>query len=119
MVATSTKHRLSKSSFIRGLQCPKSLYFHYHNHELADPASPILKQTFSRGHRVGELAQQLFPSGIDVSPTKHDDFEKSVEVTKQLIEQGITTIYESFSSGSMERKAAAADIAPARIGANS
>jgi hypothetical protein len=58
-------------------------------------------------------------SGIDVSPTKHDDFEKSVEVTKQLIEQGITTIYESFSSGSMERKAAAADIAPARIGANS
>lgn len=31
------KYRLSKSTFIRGLQCEKSLYFYKHHYKIKDP----------------------------------------------------------------------------------
>ena len=53
--------RLSKSTFIRGLQCEKSLFLYKHHYKLKDPISPSLQSIFDQGTSIGLLAQELFP----------------------------------------------------------
>ena len=89
------KHLLSKSTFIRGLQCYKSLYLYKNYYHLRDPISSELQAVFNRGHQVGELAQQLFPGGIDCTPTKRFKYLESVEKTQRLINEGQEVIYEA------------------------
>ena len=59
--------RLSKSTFIRGLQCEKSLFLYKHHYKLKDPISPSLQSIFDQGTSIGLLAQELFPNGVDAS----------------------------------------------------
>jgi len=86
---------LSKSTFIRGLQCEKSLYLYKHNYNLRDEISPQLQAIFNQGKNVGILAQGLFPNGVDASPPDHFKMQESVFKTKQFIEAGETIIYEA------------------------
>jgi hypothetical protein len=88
-------HSLSKSTFLRGSQCEKSLYLNKHRPELKDERSDSQQAIFDRGTSVGELAQQLFPGGVDVSPEFYYDYEPSIALTKQLIESGTEVIYEA------------------------
>lgn len=64
-----SKNRLSKSTFIRGTQCEKSLYLYKHNYNLKDPTPSSLQALFDQGTNIGILAQELFPNGVGVSPT--------------------------------------------------
>lgn len=57
---------LSKSLFIRGLQCHKSLYLHKHHPELKDEVPPSREALFQSGYEVGLMAQSLFPGGITI-----------------------------------------------------
>lgn len=50
---------------------------------------------FDRGHRVGFLAQQLFPGGTDAAWDSPMYFQKSVDLTRKLIEGGAEVIYEA------------------------
>lgn len=86
---------LSKSTYIRGLQCEKSLYLYKHHYDLRDEISPQLQAIFNQGTHVGILAQGLFPNGVDASPTDHFKMQESVLKTKQFIEAGETIIYEA------------------------
>ncbi len=89
------KHILSKSTFLRGLQCAKSLYLYKNSIQLRDAVSSEQKAIFNRGNNVGLLAQKLFPGGVDASPQKRYDYTAAVEKTKQLIESGTEVIYEA------------------------
>jgi hypothetical protein len=89
------KHILSKSTFIRGLQCSKSLYLYKNFIHLRDPLSAEQQSMFSRGNNVGELAWQLFPGGIDATAEKRSDSQAAVIRTKELIEKGQEVIYEA------------------------
>ncbi len=91
----ATIHILSKSTFLRGVQCDKSLYLYKHYYELKDEISPEKQAIFSRGTNVGLLAQQLFPGGIDASPESPFKYAESVEKTRQLLEKGQKVIYEA------------------------
>lgn len=91
----ATIHILSKSTFLRGVQCDKSLYLYKHYYELRDEISPEKQAIFNRGTNVGVIAQQLFPGGIDVSPESPFKYAESVEKTRQLLEQGQKIIYEA------------------------
>ena len=51
--------RLYKSTFIRGLQCEKSLYLYKHHYKLKDPTPTSLKVVFDQGTNIGLLAQEL------------------------------------------------------------
>lgn len=62
------KHILSKSTFIKGYHCLKSLYLYKNRIFLRDKITAEQRAKFKRGHEVGDLAQDLFPGGIDVSP---------------------------------------------------
>ena len=61
------KTNISKSAFIRGLQCYKSLYLKKHHPELEDKVSESQQAIFDSGHEIGFLATKLFPSGVDLS----------------------------------------------------
>ena len=89
------KHILSKSTFIRGLQCEKSLYLYKHNYNLKDAISPQLQAIFNQGNNVGLLAQELFPNGVDTSPSSHFKIQESIFKTQELIEKGESIIYEA------------------------
>jgi hypothetical protein len=89
------KHILSKSTFIKGYHCLKSLYLHKKRPFLRDKLTAEQLAKFKRGHHVGDLAQQLFPGGIDVSPKSPSQYQKSVIRTTELIAQGQEVIYEA------------------------
>lgn len=89
------KHQLSKSTFMRGINCEKSLYLNKYNNELRDPLSEQQEAIFSQGTKVGELAQQLFPGGIDLTPESYYDFGPSILATQEAIQRGELVIYEA------------------------
>ncbi len=89
------KHILSKSSFIRGLQCPKSLFLYKNFYKERDAISPQQQALFSRGTDVGVLARQLFPGGVDASPSSPFKYQESVKQTQKLIDEGASIIYEA------------------------
>ena len=90
-----SSRKLSKSTFIRGLQCEKSLYLYKHHYNLKDPISPSLQITFDQGTKIGVLAQNLFPNGTDVSPDNHFKMVESVGKTLECINSGESIIYEA------------------------
>jgi len=89
------RYRLSKSTFIRGTQCEKSLYLYKHHYNLKDPIPTSLQAVFDRGTNIGLLAQSLFPNGVDASPENHFKMVESVGKTRHFISQGQTIIYEA------------------------
>ena len=91
---------LSKSSFVRGTQCHKSLYLHFNKPELKDQVSENQQHIFNIGHSVGKLAQQVFPGGIDASRGNPHEVSEALDYTQQLIASGQQVIYEAaFSDG--------------------
>ncbi|MCG2741586.1 MAG: DUF2779 domain-containing protein [Syntrophaceae bacterium] len=88
---------LSKSLFIRGLQCHKSLYLQKYRPELKDEVSEETQRRFDIGNDAGSLAQQLFPGGVIV-PYEGLSHSEQLSMTQTLIEQGIDTVYEAAFS---------------------
>lgn len=86
---------LSKSTFIKGLQCEKALYLYKNHYNLRDEVSAQLQDIFSQGTNVGVLAQGLFPGGVDASPENYYEMAKSVIKTLQFIKNKETIIYEA------------------------
>jgi hypothetical protein len=89
------KHLLSKSTFLRGLQCSKSLYLYKNFIQLRDQPSNEQRAIFNRGNKVGMLAQQFFPGGVDATPSRRSDNIAAVARTQELLAQGIEVIYEA------------------------
>lgn len=86
-----SEYILSKSTYIRGLQCHKSLYLNKFRPYLRDKISEEQLAKFARGHAVGKVAQQLFPGGIAMTrPGKPAALK-----TAQLIGEGFPVIYEA------------------------
>ena len=67
-------HILSKSTYIKGLQCEKALYMQKKHPYLRDKLSIEQRAKFQRGTDVGVLAHEVFPGGIDMSPYAPSQF---------------------------------------------
>ena len=82
---------LSKSQFIRGLQCHKSLYLHRYHPELRDELSSSQEALFQSGKDTGLLAQELFPGGITI---EYDGvpLEDQIRYSREAIDQGASTL---------------------------
>lgn len=89
------KHLLSKSSFLKGLQCSKLLYLYKYHYNYKDPLTAEEQVKFSTGTDIGIFARQLFPGGIDASPKSHKNFTPSIVLTQKLIKEGTEVIYEA------------------------
>lgn len=91
----SPRINLSKSAFIRGLQCHKSLWLKKYQPGLEDEISDAQQAVFDRGSNVGILAQKLFPGGEDLGRYIPENFGKVFTETKRLMYSGETPIYEA------------------------
>jgi hypothetical protein len=89
--------QLSKSQYMRGLQCPKALWLFKYRPELMAEPDARRQQLFDTGHRVGELAQQLFPGGVEVA-YRAGDYPGMIDETTRLIEQGDVVYEGSYST---------------------
>ena len=89
---------LSKSQYMRGLQCPKALWLFKNRKDLAAEPDRRRLNLFATGHRVGDLAKQLFPGGVEVE-YRQSDYQGMIDETARLIGSE-KVIYEgSFASG--------------------
>ncbi len=87
--------RLSKSTFIKGLQCEKALYLLKFQPQLRDKISAQQQAIFDQGTNVGELAQELFPGGINPGTSLPKNYNKCIADTQELINNGTGVIYEA------------------------
>ena len=85
---------LSKSQYIRGLQCHKSLWLYKNNPELIDTPDNKTESSFNTGYDVGELAKELFPNGTEIE-FDSSNFDGMIAKTKELISNGCEVIYEA------------------------
>lgn len=98
---------LSKSQYVRGLQCVKSLWLKKYKRDVLKAPDSATEAIFERGNEVGELACRLFPNGIEVA-FDGNDYEGMLKKTQELIADGIKNIYEA--SFAFEGLFAAVDI---------
>ncbi len=89
-------HILSKSTYIKGLQCEKALYMQKKHPYLRDKLSIEQRAKFQRGTDVGVLAHKVFPNGIDMSPNSPSQFPKKVQETwDNLCNPEVNVMYEA------------------------
>lgn len=89
-------HILSKSTYIKGLQCEKALYMHKKHPYLRDKLSIEQRAKFQRGTDVGVLAHEVFPGGIDMSPNSPAQFpKKAKETLENLSDPSVNVMYEA------------------------
>ncbi len=84
----------SKSLFLRGLKCYKSLYLQKYHPELKDELPESQQRLYETGFNVGCCARQLFPGGVEI-PYERLSLQKQIQMTKEEIEHGTLTLYES------------------------
>lgn len=89
-------HILSKSTYIKGLQCEKALYMTKKHPYLRDRLSIEQRAKFQRGTDVGILAQQYFPGGVNMTPNSPSQFPKRVKETlENLHHPEVNVMYEA------------------------
>ena len=89
-------HILSNSTYIKGEQCEKALFLFKNRPFLRDKLSMEQRAKFKRGTDVGLLAQQLFPGGINMTPSSPSQFgKKATETLKNLTNPAINAMYEA------------------------
>lgn len=90
-------HILSKSTYIKGEQCPKALYMYKKHPYLRDKLSIEQRAKFKRGTDVGVLARTYFPGGVNMAPSSPSLFGKMFEKTMQnLNDPNINVMYEAI-----------------------
>jgi len=86
--------KLSKSQFLIGLQCPKALWFNTFRKDLKPEVDAATQAGFDAGKEISVLAQSYFFGGVEVT----GNFLESAgaeKLTRELIENGHTTLYEA------------------------
>lgn len=78
---------LSKSLYMRGVQCHKGLWLTKYRPELKDEVTESQQAAFDSGSAVGIMVQQLFPGGTEVHYDGLTSTEQ-LEMTRQLMKRG-------------------------------
>ncbi len=82
---------LSKTDYLRYLQCPKYLWMQKHRKELAPPVTETQQALFDQGYKVETYAHKLFPGGVEVKGW----YKKGRAETQAYIREGHKTIYQA------------------------
>ena len=89
--------RISKTQYLKGIQCPKALWLYRHRPDLKPEVSEAQQHLFDTGHEIGELAKQYFKHGVEIT-AKYYQIEKAIKSTNDFIHQGEKTIFEATAS---------------------
>jgi len=94
---------ISKSKYLNGLQCPKLLWAQYNAKNWFPPVDAATENVFEQGTKVGNLAKQLFPGGIEVAWS--GNLADTIAQTKDLLPQRKPIFEASFSAGGVYARA--------------
>lgn len=86
--------KISKSQFIRGLQCPKNLWLYRFKKELAPEIDSQKQALFDTGHDIGELAKAYFNGGVEVTES-YKEITAAAATTQKFIADGQEIIFEA------------------------
>ncbi len=85
---------ISKSQFLKGMQCQKRLWYYRNRKDLKLEDDPNAQAKFEMGDEVGEIAKAYFENGVEVIEN-YWETEKAIDSTKKFIEQGNEIIFEA------------------------
>ena len=85
---------ISKSQYIKGIQCPKALWLYRNRKDLAQEITEGTQFIFDSGHEVGVLAQQYFGEGIEITEPYYK-IDQAIRSTNQAVKQGKGIIFEA------------------------
>jgi len=88
------RQRISKSQYLRGIQCPKALWPYRNRSDLRPDISAAQQYIFDMGHEIGELAKGYFGSGLEID-TPYYAIDKAIELTQAAIARGKDTLFEA------------------------
>lgn len=86
--------KISKTQYIKALQCPKALWRKKHGIEADAGSTSDTDALFATGYTVGDYAKERFPGGLDMTQSPFD-IPKMLKATKAAIACGEETIYEA------------------------
>jgi hypothetical protein len=78
---------ISKTSILKGIQCPKALYLSRNPPDFEIQPDPDTESKLQMGREVGVLARQLFPGGVEI-PFADLSIEEQAARTREHIEAG-------------------------------
>ena len=85
---------LTKSDFMKFLQCPKALWLGKYRKDLIPKVDANQQVIFDNGYLVQDYAYKLFPEGKSAI-LEEGSFNEQLNYTKQLISQKTKVIYEA------------------------
>jgi hypothetical protein len=84
---------ISKSQYLKGIQCPKALWLYRNRKDLAPVISEGRQFIFDMGHEVGELAQKYFGEGIEITEPYYK-IKQAIQSTQKAVKQRVDLIFE-------------------------
>jgi hypothetical protein len=87
-------YRLSKSKYLRGLNCPKALWLTMHARDKETPPSPAQAYRFEQGIAVGLKAQEYFPGGRVVQTPSYAA-DRALRETRAALEAAPPALFEA------------------------
>lgn len=76
--------RISKSTFVAGVQCLKRLYLQVHQPGLAAELDEASNTVIEQGRQVGLVAQKAFSGGVMVQAGPKE-LDKAIKATRELV----------------------------------
>ena len=92
-------YRISKSQYLKGVQCPKALWLYRHRPDLKPEITEVQQFMFDTGHEVGRLAQQYFSNGVEINAA-YFEIDKAIASTARVVGHGADTIFEASACSS-------------------
>ena len=86
------KKKLTKSNYLIGLECPKLVWNIFNHPKKIPPLTKVEQFKMNEGTKVGQLAKQLYPDGIDIYTMNEAKFlelsQEFLKKRKPLFEAG-------------------------------
>jgi len=89
--------RISKSQYLKGIQCRKALWLYRHRRDLAPEISEGQQYIFDTGNEVGKLAQKYFENGVEIEE-EYYKIDQAIASTEKAVSQGKDIIYEATAA---------------------
>jgi len=88
---------ISKSQYLKGMQCLKALWLYRRRPDLIPPVSETQQFIFNTGHEVGALAQEYFGEGIEIT-APYNQTTRAIEDTRQAVQEGKSIVFEATAA---------------------
>lgn len=88
---------ITKTDFMRGMQCPKMLWLDKHHPELK-VIPPDVQETLDEGNAFGDRAMGIFGDYVETTTYKPDgklDYAAMLKKTQECVENGVDVICEA------------------------